>query len=150
MWQWAITIKDGKKDVSTMKGYIADAVDAVNVLATVNGLALRVLGTIEGRIEKVSFSNDGDLPAGNPVNADPLSQREEKGSFVFRCDNGKLTHVSVPTFDHESHMKPGSKEIDTALADVDSLVDWLLLPANNFTDSNGSPIAALERAEVLL
>lgn len=148
MWNWAISIKDGKGKTSTMGGYLATAATLAQALASVNTLATLVGAETEGRVTKVLVTQAGTLPAANPAVPDPLSQVEEKGLFTFRCSNEKVTQISIPTFDHESHMVPNKDDIDLTDAGVAAVVAHLLDAGAFFTDSNGASLATLESAKV--
>ena len=142
LYKWALTVVDGELDKSTMSGHIDAAThgDAVADVVTFGDL---LIGVIRGRVSSMSVSQDATLPAGNPANPDPASDREEKGSLTFLCANGKRTRITIPTLDPALRV-PQSDRIDDADAALAALIGHVV--ANGFTDSNGSDIVALESA----
>jgi hypothetical protein len=121
------SIKDAKNATSVMKVNFPAAVD-IGVLRLNFGptTATLINAIIKGKITEVGVGLAVDI-SGATIRAtpDPDSDVEEGARFSWLAANNANTEFRMPTFD-EAKMVAGTREVDTADADVDAFVQRII------------------------
>jgi len=120
-----ITIEDDKykQSIVTIRIPVSKVGDAAK------GFAQAVTGLIDtlvkGKIVKLSYSVDVDLPGGIKSTAITDSDVEEGATFTFITSTGFKTSMRLPTFS-ESFLLAHSRLVDTADTDVAAFVNLIV------------------------
>lgn len=150
----AVSIRDAKGKVSTMKINFPDEVNIGMVKDFLNGSdsGLGIIDAlIKGQVVSAGIGLEVDLPAGLKAAPLPDSDVEEGARFSFRTSTGSITGYRIPTFD-EAKIVQGSRNVDTTDEDVSDWIDRMTegrtvgLENASPSDDRGADVVALESA----